>query len=72
LVKTLTGSEYQSWLSSLTAEQRAAVTQAVGIVMDMLLMLEGRMDKSETEQRKIIKRIERVERYLCFPESTSC
>jgi hypothetical protein len=39
----MTASEYQLWLATLTFEQRQAVEMAVGVVMDSLLMLEGRM-----------------------------
>ena len=45
----MTATEYQLWLGTLTMEQRAAVEQAVGIVMDSLLMLEGRMAVTEAE-----------------------
>ena len=47
----MTATEYQLWLGTLTMEQRAAVEQAVGIVMDSLLMLEGRMAVTEAEIR---------------------
>ena len=67
--------EYQAWLGTLTPDQRAAVEQAVGIAMDMLLVLEGRMAVSEAEikaQWDMIhaqnKHIDKIERYLCFPE----
>jgi predicted nucleic acid-binding Zn-ribbon protein len=47
----MTESEYQNWLHTLTPEQRAAVERAVGIVMDSLVMLEGRMAHSEAEMK---------------------
>jgi tRNA(Phe) wybutosine-synthesizing methylase Tyw3 len=71
---TLNSTEYQTWLGTLTNEQRSAVELAVGIVMDSLLMLEGRMAVSEAELKEMnekialmTKRIEKLERYLCFP-----
>lgn len=71
----MTSTEYQVWLATLTPEQRAAVEQAVGVVMDALVMLEGRMAKSDAEMKlinkhigQLNKRIDSLERYLCFPE----
>lgn len=68
-------SEYQNWLATLTPAQRAAVETAVGIVMDSLVMLEGRMAVSEAEIKRqneriaeLNRRIDHIERYLCFPE----
>lgn len=63
-------SEYLAWLATLTPEQRAAVEQAVGIVMNALLMLETRMAKSEAEMIVMNKRLDAIERYLCFPEKS--
>ncbi len=60
----MTGNEYAIWLATLTPKQRTAVQQAVGIVMDSLLMLEGRMAKSEAEVTALNKRLTAVERYL--------
>ncbi len=64
----VTGTEYQIWLETLTPEQRSAVQTAVSVVMDSLVMLEGRMAKSEAEIKLMNKRITKLERYLCFPE----
>ena len=49
----MTATEYQLWLGTLTIEQRTAVEQAVGVVMDSLLMLESRMSVSEAEMKQI-------------------
>jgi hypothetical protein len=53
----MTASEYQLWLATLTFEQRQAVEMAVGVVMDSLLMLEGRMSITEAE---ILKQNEQI------------
>jgi hypothetical protein len=63
----MTGTEYQLWLSTLTPEQRAAVELAVGVMMNMLLGLDSRVAACEETHRDIVKRLDRIERYLCFP-----
>jgi hypothetical protein len=66
----MTNTEYQDWLATLTTGQRAAVEIAVGVMMNMLLGLDGRVAACEDTHRKMGKRLDRIERYLCFPEST--
>ncbi len=71
----MTAPEYHKWLATLTIEARAAVEQAVGIVMDSLLMLEGRMAVSEVELKQMSvdiemmnKRISELEHIVAYYE----
>jgi hypothetical protein len=61
----VTASEYQTWLSTLTFEQRAAVEQAVGVVMDALLMLEGRISNNEAELKRQDEQIKYMNTRIC-------
>ncbi len=56
----MTDTEFQSWLHTLTPEQRAVVDKAVGFVMGELVMLETRMAKSEAEMILINTYIEQL------------
>ncbi len=66
----MTAPEYHKWLETLTIEQRTAVQQAVGIVMDALLMLEGRMAKSEAEIKQMNELIKAQDKRITTLEYT--
>ncbi len=56
----MTDTEFQSWLHTLTPDQRTAVNKAIGFVMSELAILESRMAKSEAEMILINTYIEQL------------